>query len=236
MKNAIIALVLSIMLPAGAYAVSVSTYGDSSAETNVGVSGSVNVNVGAGATTSAGSDTSAETRASETTSADVVVEVPERATVIVITRSDVEASGEISASVSPASVGSEADLSGFVAAQIVADENLSKVESSSSRVSVTYPQKAMLFGFIPVTVKATATVEADGTVDVQYPWYAFLMVTNETALEVGIEAEVPSLSSATVDATISADLTAQAQAELIDEVRAVMEAQLALDASDTVEL
>ncbi|MBI2612373.1 hypothetical protein HYW59_00985 [Candidatus Kaiserbacteria bacterium] len=228
-KHQITALLLGAVLVPMTFALALNLEAD--------VDSSVNVDVGLGATSS-NTGASGDANAEAAASSEVVLGVPGNVEVIVVTRADVEGSGAISASASPASVSSETDLSGFVAAQIASDENLSKVESSKSRVSVTYPQKARLFGLIPITVDATATILADGTVDVKYPWYAFLMVTNETVLESEIESRVTSLNPAGVRAVADAELelTANAQAELIDEVRAVMESQLAIDASGTVEL
>lgn len=219
-KNALVVTVLSIMLPASVYAASISN--DTEGSADVGVSGTVNANLGASG------------------EADVVLGIP-GAIEVVVTRSDVEGEGAVSASASPESVSVDTDVSGFVAAQVASDENVSKIESSAHRISVTYPQKARLFGFIPVTVDATATVLADGTVNVRYPWYAFLMVTNQTALESEIESRVTSLNSLSVrsvsaEADAELELAASVQAKLIDEVRTVMESTLTADVGGSVQL
>ncbi|MBI4079893.1 hypothetical protein HY414_01515 [Candidatus Kaiserbacteria bacterium] len=229
-KKVFTATALSILLPASVFALDVSVGSGGSANVGVGVPGSADVQVGAKSTTSADTNTSAES----TAVVETVVSIPAGAEVIVITRSDVEAGGTVEASAAPSSVQAESDLSGFVAAQIMADVNVSKVETSRDRISVTYPQKAKLLGFIPVTVQATAMVEADGSVDVQYPWYAFLMVTNEADLEAEIASRI--VAKATLETSATAELTANAQAELIDEVRAVMQNELAVDAGGTVAL
>src|SRR3989338_10086248 len=228
-KHQITALLLGVVLVPASSLLALNLEAD--------VDSSVNINAGPGATSS-NTGASGDATAEATASSEVVVGVAGNVEVIVVTRGDVNGDGEITASASPASVSSEADLSAFAAAQVAADQNVSKVESSSSRVSVTYAQKAKLFGFIPVRVNATATVEADGTVDVRYPWYAFLMVTSETVLESEIESRVTSLNSAGVlaEADAELELAASMQAELIDEVRAAMESQLAIDAGGTVEL
>ena len=238
----ILALVLSFSMPAEAQSV----YGeaDGSAETSVGVSGAVNssfgaevkgvVNalVGAEAATSGSVDASGSADGSANADASNTLEV------IVVTRADIDAETAGAVSISPSSVSSDADLSGFVAAQIAADENVSEVKASSNNVSVTYEQQAKLFGIIPVTVNATATVRADGSVDVRYPWYAFIMVTNESALETEIENRVEATLSAnaTGEASARATLTAQAQAVLVNEVRSAMEQSLAADVAADAEV
>lgn len=237
-KYTITGLVLALMFSTVAPAAAESVYGsaESSAETSAGVSavvnsglgtgvkGVVNALIGAGATSSGSSDASVGTSG-----------VGDRETgaleVVVVTRADVDAGTATAVSVSPASVRSGADLSGFVAAQIAADKNVSGVESSSDNVSVTYKQRAKLFGLIPVTVNATATVLADGSVDVQYPWYAFLMATNEGELEAAIEGRVESVLStgAGAEGDAGLELSSSAQATLISEVRSVMEQGLMAD-------
>ncbi|MBI4094042.1 hypothetical protein HY417_03695 [Candidatus Kaiserbacteria bacterium] len=217
MKKVLAMTVLSVFLPASVFALDVSVNSNTSLNVGAGVSGNVQTDV--------------ETKAEATTS-EVVVGIPGSVEVVVITRADV-GKAEVRASASPETVSADADISGYVAAQMAADTNVSKMESSKTRVSVTYPQRAMLFGFMPITVDATATVLADGTVDVRYPWYAFLMVTNEADLESEIEGRVSTLPSPslTASAEASLELSARAQAELIDTIRAAMENTLVAEAA-----
>lgn len=216
MKKVLATLVLSILFPASVFALDVSVGSSGSAE--VGVSGKAEV------------DSTVE--ADATTTGEVVVDVPASAEIIVITREEINREAIVSGSASPQTVNTDAEISGYVAAQMAADMNVSRMESSRSRISVTYPQKVKLFGFVPMTVEATATVLADGTVDVRYPWFAFLMVTNEVDLESEIEDRASTLPSPSLNASAEAslELTARAQAELIDTVRAAMESSLAAEA------
>ncbi len=243
MKNyTTFALVLALTLPSAAFAAAQGVYGkvEGSAETSADVSGAVNsglgtevkgvvnARIGAEATTSGSPDTSEDTSSAPGVGTRAIGG-------IVVTRADVDAGATAAINVSPASVYSDADLSGFVAAQITADKNVAEIEASSDNVSVTYKQKAKLFGLIPVTVNATAIVLADGSVDVQYPWYAFLMVTNEGSLEAAIEDRVGAIVSANAVANAvaevgaSLELSSSAQAMLISEVRSIMDQELAAD-------
>src|SRR3989344_5691018 len=124
----IFALVLSFSMPAEAQ----SAYGEAggSADTSVGVSGAVNSSfgaevkgvvdalVGAKATTSGSVDASGSADGSANAGDSNTLEV------IVVTRADIDVDTAGSASISPSAVSSDADLSGFVAAQIAADENI----------------------------------------------------------------------------------------------------------------
>lgn len=218
MKKVFAALVFSTLIPGSVFALDVSVGSSGSANVGVDVSGEAHV------------DANAEAEA--TTTGEVVVDVPANAEIIVITREEINREAIVSGSAVPETVNTDAEISGYVAAQMARDTNVSKMESSRSRVSVTYPQKAKLFGLVSMTVDATATVLADGTVDVRYPWFAFLMVTNEVDLESDIESRVSALPSPSLNASANAsiELSARLQAELIDTVRAAMESSLAAEA------
>ncbi len=168
-----------------------------------------------------------------------------------ITRVDVDAGTVGSSSVTPANVKTQADLSGFVAAQMKNDANISAVEAASESVAVTYKQRAKLFGFIPITLDATATVNADGRTKVSYPWYAFLAVTNKTDLESKIEAQAKVITAreagsgmatgrvATGDVDgdgveASVKLSADVQAKLIAAVQATLQSEFNADANARV--
>ena len=228
-RYTIVGLAIAALLPVSAYALSVSGAVDSSSDASLGVSNTLNAGLNAGVEGSVGANTDSGAATSGSSDSDAGFTTSGSLSVIVVTRADIEGDGEANAS--PTSVRSNADLSGYVAAQVANDENVSKVETSADNVSVTYKQRAQLFGLVQVTVDATATVRADGSVDVRYPWYAFLMVTNEGELEAAIEERVKGFVSASADATAEASvgLDASAQAELIDDVRAVMESRLAAD-------
>ncbi len=131
---------------------------------------------------------------------------------IVITRADVDGGATVSVSASPANVRTNADLGGFIAAQVQADKNVSQVEASADNVAVTYKQNAKLFGFIPITIDATATVDAGGNVNIKYPWYAFLASTNSAELEAKIQDRVDAVLGANVSGNASAQGTLAANA------------------------
>lgn len=219
--SSLAAVAIAFIALSPVYALEVNTSIKTGAGANAGSAADVSVE------TSAEADASVGGNEDGTTTNEVVIGAGD-VEVVVITRADIDSDAEVSASASPSTVSTDADISGYVAAQMAADSNVSKMESSRSRVTVTYPQKAMLFSVVPVTVQATATVLADGTVDVRYPWFAFLMVTNEADLESEIESRVSTLPSSSLTATMDAslELSARAQAELIDTVRVAMESEL----------
>ncbi len=197
-----------------------------------GLEATTQVGLGATSNTAATSSSTEGTSTSSNTSASLDTSL------VVVTRADVENRTVVSTSRSPSAVNARADLTGYVAAQLEGDERLSAVETSEEAVAVTYEQYAKLFGFIPVTVEATAEVTAEGKAEVDYAWYGFLLVTSEAELEAKIEAVVQNAVQASAvaqaDVTAEAELAANAQARIIEGVRAAMESQLELDVAASV--
>ena len=243
-----VVLSLGFALPVAALNVDGSVNSATEGTVNVGgagANGTAQANIGVGVDVGADADSSGTTSGSGTAgsgSADASATIEANAGVsiqpLIITRAHID-SGAVAATVSsPSGVKTQADLSGYIAAEMKADKNISSVEAASGEVVVTYKQPAKLFGFIPVTIAATATVDASGNVEVSYPWYAFLMVTNESDLEARIQsrvsadvnldvsanAEANADANATAEAT--AQLTAEAQAKVVAAVKAAMQAEL----------
>jgi len=209
--------------------------GNSSANANADID--VGVDVGA---ESSNQDSDDSAQSSSSADASVTTEANAGVTIqpLIITRGDVDA-GRVEATVlSPSAVKTRAELSGYAAAEMKADSNIASIEAASDNVAVTYKQSAKLFGFIPVTIDATATVDANGNVEVSYPWYAFLMVTNKADLEARIQnqvsanvdldasANVEANAGASASAEAAAQLSAEAQARIVAAVKAAMQAQL----------
>ena len=215
-----VVLSLGFALPVAALNVDGSVNSATEGTVNVGGTGAsgtaqanVGVDVGIGTEssgTTSGSGGSAQ--GSGSADADATMEANAGVSIqpLIITRAHVDG-GAVTATVSsPSAVKTQADLSGYIAAEMKADKNISSVESASGEVAVTYKQPAKLFGFIPVTIAATATVDASGNVEVSYPWYAFLMVTNESDLEARIQDSVDATLGANAQLGAGAALNASA--------------------------
>lgn len=194
-------------------------------------SGSVNVEAENQNQSASGDDTAVSSDASKGTQAS------EETNTLVITREDVELNGVSPTQISVSAITGETDLSGYVAAQIKADKNVSTVETSESGVEVTYDTPAKLFGIFPMTVQTTVNVDADGTVNVSYPWYGFLLSTEggdlETQLQTVVKTELSAaagksavMASADVQADVetAVGMTSATQAKLISGIRAVLQA------------
>ncbi len=128
-----------------------------------------------------------------------------------------------------------AEFDSYVQITLEQDENLSGVSSDDDSVSVRYRDRARLFGFIPMTVSAEAVVNADGSVEVSYPWYRFLAAYDSGSLKADIEASAGTIARADGGATLSTST----KTRIVDVVRSVMrshyEANLEAQASTSRE-
>ena len=128
-------------------------------------------------------------------------------------------------SVSSASVSTDADLSTYAKAVIKGDANVSGVDTSPNKVSVTYNQPAWFLGFIPMTVKVRADAMSDGSITVHYPWYSFLTHTTSDSLKARLQSSVGVANNA------NASFNAHTEAVLVDSLRSAMKSNLDADTS-----
>ena len=209
-------------------AVGVGDYSNTNASANVGVGVDVSGSASGNSTSSsAGTNTQATGSASAPDNTAVNLDV----TPLIITRADVDSQAVTATSADASSVHSDSDLSGYVAAQLASDDNISQVQTAPENVAVTYKQHAKLFGFIPVDVDATANVDAAGNVTISYPWYAFFAATNKADLQAKLQDQVNAEmgANASANASASTQLTASGQAKIVAAVKAAMQAELNAD-------
>jgi hypothetical protein len=185
-------------------------------DVNVGVSGNANSNGGSSASDTSGSSGSSDVSANSNTD----LSAP-----LIVTRADVDSNAVTASSATADSVRTKDDLSGYVAAQMKSDANVSSVDTASDHVALTYKEPAKLFGFIPVTIDTTATADASGNVTISYPWWAYLATKDNADVQAkvqdGVNATLGTNASATANANAqaSAQLTAAQQAKLIASIK-----------------
>jgi hypothetical protein len=92
-------------------------------------------------------------------------------------------------------VQSNTDLKAFAATSLRNDDNLSSVGFASDRVEVAYREPARFLGLIPSSVNVDVVAHEDGTVDVNYPWYSFLMTADRSSIDASIKNEVGAFMS-----------------------------------------
>jgi len=99
-----------------------------------------------------------------------------------LSRSDVNDSTEYNIQ-DAVNVRTTAGLESYVGSSIRDDERLESAALENDSLEVTYKTDAKFLGFIPGSMNVTAVTSADGSVEVRYPWYAFLMSSYETRSE-----------------------------------------------------
>ena len=212
-----IVLSLGTVLPAAALAVD----GNSGGLVNVngqtyglgGVNANASGSVQSDVHGSAGDDVNSD--AMVTANATVDVGSP-----IVITRADAEDTTNGGTGAEASSVSSDTELRAYISGVIHHDTNVSAVSSSKDSVKMTYKQPARFLAVLPTSIDATATVNADGSINVSYPWYAFLFLKNRSTLEGKIhDAVAVDLGNAT---SADAALSPNVQARVIADVKAAM--------------
>jgi hypothetical protein len=108
-----------------------------------------------------------------------------------------------------------------VLAFVRSDAQVSDAAMSDKEVSLTYLTHAKLFGFIRVTVPVKASVNAGGRVALHYPWYGMFLTGDNATLK----ANLTSAANSSLSSSTQAELTAEQQMLLLQEVHAVLQAQ-----------
>jgi len=109
------------------------------------------------------------------------------------------------------------------------DPKASTVVLSKDTVSLSYREPAKLFGFIGVEVPVTVSVHADGIAAVNYPWYSFLLSTDQTSLMIKTQAAISSTLGAKTNT--SATLSVTEKAHLLSALHDVMRSEANGDVS-----
>jgi hypothetical protein len=130
-------------------------------------------------------------------------------------------------------VKTDADFASYAQNEMQQDANIKEVDADNSSVAVKYQEPGRFLGLFPVTMNATAKVDASGDVTFSYPWYRFLTTTstNDAAVRTALSAQAatvlntePSQASEGATSTVAASgtLTASQKAELLDGMRSVL--------------
>lgn len=119
----------------------------------------------------------------------------------------------------PADITTSVELSAYARSIMSADENIVKIEYGEDEVSIWYREPAELLGFIPITVTTKATVSADGEIEIDRPWYDIFVETEEDS---SLEDILSSTAGTIARAEGTAELSSNAQARLLNALRAGM--------------
>lgn len=72
------------------------------------------------------------------------------------------------------SVNTESDLEAYAASTLRASNTIENIDAGSDELRVKFKEPARFLWFIPFEMTSTVTVNADGSVSVNRPWYSFL--------------------------------------------------------------
>ncbi len=111
----------------------------------------------------------------------------------------------------PDRVSNRGQLRSFLNHVVKGDDNISDVHVSSTTIETHYELPAKFLWAIPTNIKADVVVNADGSVTVNYPWYAFLFSKNGE-----IDNKLTQSISSTTGTGASTTLSANAQAHLLN--------------------
>jgi hypothetical protein len=128
-------------------------------------------------------------------------------------------------------VTTDADLNAYTAAAISSDTannagvsasddaEIKTVSYQDNGVTVDFSQPAKFIGLFPTSINATATVTADGTTMVTYPWYGFLIRKHAAAMNTIFQTQVTEATAGKTEASASATMSAQTKAAVLDAIR-----------------
>jgi len=115
------------------------------------------------------------------------------------------------------------DLRAYAHALVAGDENIHTIVLSPQKVALAYHTPAQLFGFISVQVPVDVSVNSSGVTRVSYPWYGFLLASDQADIGIRSQAAVQSIMNERPigDAVFS---TTQ-EVRIIDSLHTVMQEQ-----------
>jgi len=106
-------------------------------------------------------------------------------------------------------------------ALVATDDNIHTIVLSPQKVTLAYETPAELFGFISMQVPVNISVDADGTASVAYPWYGFLLTSDQA--DIGIRSQAAVQDIVSEYPTENAPFSTDQQTRIIDSLHAVMQ-------------
>ncbi|MBY0473196.1 hypothetical protein K2Q00_02840 [Patescibacteria group bacterium] len=106
----------------------------------------------------------------------------------------------------PEHVSNRGELRSFLNHVIKADDRISDVRVSSSTIETHYQMPAKFLWTIPMNLTAKVSVDSNGSVNITYPWYAFLFAKHDSDLAAQLEQSAASTGTTTLSASAQAHL------------------------------
>lgn len=106
-------------------------------------------------------------------------------------------------------VSSNMGLRAYADSLVASDEALEEVKFTEEMVEVRYKQKGRILALVPITFTVTATVTADGRVEIEYPWYSTFTVDNKEEVKTSVKVAVDNALRAKAVGSVKAEGTAE---------------------------
>lgn len=131
-------------------------------------------------------------------------------------------------------VESDGDLQAYAETALRNDESLSDVSFTDDTVTVKYKEKGRFLALVPMTFTVSAKAHADGTLELDYPWYSFLTLDSQDELETDLRIAVDNAIRAQAVGSVRAEgqaenatLSASERAVIAAEMHTILKARLA---------
>ncbi|MDO8424163.1 MAG: hypothetical protein Q7S54_00950, partial [bacterium] len=138
--------------------------------------------------------------------------------------------------VAPKAVLTNVDLQAYAAGAVRSDTRIDEMNFTNETVEVKYEEEGRLLALIPVTFTVSVVAKADGTVEVEYPWYSVITVDKRDRIEVQAKVAVDNALRARLVGSVRAEgieaeprFTADESAEVAAQIHAVLKAGLTGD-------
>lgn len=127
---------------------------------------------------------------------------------------------------SASQVSTEDDLRAFALSSMRSDEDLNSISFESDTVTVVYNDEGRFIGFIPVTLTVKVSVDQNGDVTIDYPWYGFLVAKDKADIDARVRAAIDGAASVRAS---GAGWTNSDRAELAESIHAALKAHYEAD-------
>ncbi|MBU2103966.1 hypothetical protein KKD81_03390 [Patescibacteria group bacterium] len=159
-----------------------------------------------------------------------------------VTRESLGASGSADAMIqSSADVNSSESFRAYAQNSLESDARFEGVVVSENGMDLTYKRDARFLAVVPSKMTVQVHIDDNGSVEVKYPWYSFLMTSAESRadLEARIADEIATASADTtmqadensVSGSASASVDVERWARILERVQAALAADASVEAS-----
>jgi hypothetical protein len=117
---------------------------------------------------------------------------------------------------------SKDDLRAYASTTLKNDPSIDELRFKGREVQVGYKEHGKFLGLFKMPYTVHVVANADGTVSVKYPWYAFLFARDREAVDTEISTAVQGIVGNVSTTTGNVSLSASTAAEIVDAIRGIL--------------